>query len=137
MKPESETILEGLFRHSRQLASEIEQDAAEMYGGVPYRFATLGERPDLFVLSALADYLACRPGSLDPRTAELVAMTAAAAADAPGCLRLHMLAAHREGASRAEIRDCLIIASVIGQAGVQARSFRILDELPGEGRTRA
>ena len=135
MTPESETILAGLFGHSRQLAGEIEQDAAAMYGGVPYRFTTLKERPDLFVLSALADYLACRPESLDPKTAELIAMTAAAAANAPDCLRLHMRAAQREGASRRAIRDCLIIASVIRQASVQARSFRVLDELPGEGST--
>jgi 4-carboxymuconolactone decarboxylase len=135
MKPESETILEGFFGRSQQLASEIEQDAAEMYGDVPFRFATLRERPDLFVLSALADYLACRPESLDPKTAELIAMTAAAAANAPDCLRIHMRAAQKEGASRHEIRDCLIIASVISQAGVQGRSFRILDELPGEGST--
>ena len=130
MKPESETILEGFFGRSRQLASEIEQDAAEMYGEAPFRFATLRERPDLFVLSALADYLACRPESLDPRTAELIAMTAAAAANAPDCLRIHMLAARNEGASREAIRDCLIIASVIRQASVQGRSFRILDEPP-------
>ena len=136
MKPESETILEGFFGRSRQLASDIEQDAAEMYGEAPFRFATLRERPDLFVLSALADYLACRPESLDPKTAELIAMTAAAAANAPDCLRIHMLAARNEGASREAIRDCLIIASVIRQASVQGRSFRILDELPGEDSTR-
>jgi len=134
MKPESETILAGLFGRSRELAGEIEQDAAAMYGGVPYRFRTLKERPDLFVLSALADYLACRPESLDPKTAELIALTAAAAANAPDCLRLHMRAAQKEGASRQAIRDCLIIASVIRQASAQARAFRILDELPGEGR---
>ncbi len=136
MKPESETILAGLFGRSRELAGEIEQDAAAMYGGVPYRFTTLKERPDLFVLSALADYLALRPESLDAKTAELIAMTAAAAANAPDCLRIHMLAARNEGASRQAIRDCLIIASMIRQASVQGRSFRILDELPGEDSTR-
>jgi AhpD family alkylhydroperoxidase len=133
MKPESETILAGLFGHSQQLAGEIEQDAAAMYGGVPYRFSTLKERPDLFVLSTLADYLTLRPASLDAKTAELIAMTAAAAANAPDCLRIHMRAAQKEGASRQTIRDCLIIASVIRQASVQARSFRVLDELPDEG----
>lgn len=133
MKPESETILAGLFGRSRELVGEIEQDTAAMYGSVPYRFTTLKERPDLFVLSALADYLALRPESLDPKTAELIAMTAAAAANAPDCLRLHMRAAEREGASRPEIRDSLIIASVIRQASVQARSFRNLDEVSGEG----
>jgi hypothetical protein len=45
-----------------------------------------------------------------------------------------MAAARREGASRQAIRDCRIIASVIGQAGMQGRSFRVLDELPGGGR---
>ena len=85
MKPESETILGGFLGRSPQLAAEIEQDAAEIYGAVPYRFTVLKERPDLFVLSALADYLACRPESLDPRTAELIAMTAAAAAISRCC----------------------------------------------------
>jgi alkylhydroperoxidase/carboxymuconolactone decarboxylase family protein YurZ len=133
MKPESETILASLFGRSLILAGEIEQDAAAMYGGIPYRFTTLKERPDLFVLSALAAYLALRPVSLDPKTTELIAMTAVAAANAPDCLRLQMLAAQKKGATCPEIRDCLIIASVIRQASVQARSFRILDDLQDEG----
>lgn len=107
-----------------------------MLGVVPFIFSTLKERPDLFVLSSLADYRACRPESLDPKTAELVALTAAAAANAPDCLRVHMSAARMEGASRQEIRDCLIIASVIAKTGVLARSFRILEDLPGGSSTR-
>lgn len=62
-------------------------------------------------------------------------MTAAAAAIAPDCPRLHMRASQKEGASRQAIRDCLIIASVIRRASVQSRSFRILDELQDEGST--
>ena len=125
MKPESATILEEFLRHSDTMTSEIEQDAEEMLGVVPFIFRTLKERPHLFVLSALADFLACRPESLDAKTAELVAMTAAAASNAPDCLRVHIAAARKEGASREEIRDCLVIASVIGKTAVQARSLRI------------
>jgi AhpD family alkylhydroperoxidase len=106
MTPESGTVLDGFFRHSRQLAVEIEQDAVALYVDAPYRFAALKELPDLFVLPALADYLACRPESLDPMTAEPVVLTAAAAASAPDCLRVHMAAARREGTSRQAIRDC-------------------------------
>jgi AhpD family alkylhydroperoxidase len=131
MKPESAMILEEFLRHSDTLTREIEQDAEEMLGVVPFIFRTLKERSDLFVLSALGDYLACRPGSLDAKTAELVAMTAAAAANAPDCLRVHIAAARKEGASREQIRDCLIIASVIGKTTVLARSLRILDEQQG------
>lgn len=87
MKPESATILEEFLRHSNTMTGEIEQDAEAMLGVVPFIFRTLKKRPDLFVLSALADYLACRPESLDAKTAELVAMTAAAAANAPYCLQ--------------------------------------------------
>jgi AhpD family alkylhydroperoxidase len=131
MKPESATILEEFLRHSSTLTDEIEQDVAEMLGVVPFIFRTLKERPDLFVLSALGDYLACRPGSLDAKTAELVSITAAAAANAPDCLKVHIAAARKEGVSREEIRDCLIIASVIGKTAVLARSLRIFEEQQG------
>lgn len=128
MNAESATIVQEFLSHSRELTSEIERDTKEMIGVVPFIFQTLKERPDLFVLSSLADFSACRPGSLDAKTAELVALTAAAASNAPDCLRVHISAAHQEGASHDEIRDCLIIASVIGKTSVLARSFRILEE---------
>jgi len=131
MRPESLNILEEFQRRSNTLIDEIEQDAEEMLGAIPFIFRTLKERPDLFVLSALADFLACRPESLDAKTAELVALTAAAAANAPDCLRVHIAAARKEGASREEIRDCLIIASLIGKTAIQARSLRIFEEQLG------
>lgn len=133
MNAEPATILQEFLSHSQELTSEIERDTKEMIGVVPFIFQTLKERPDLFVLSALADLYACRPGSLDAKTAELVALTAAAASNAPDCLRVHISAAHQEGASREEIRDCLIIASVIGKTGVLARSLRILQETTPAG----
>lgn len=128
MNAESATIVQEFLSHSRELTSEIERDTEAMIGVVPFIFQTLKERPDLFVLSALADLHACRPESLDAKTAELVALTAAAASNAPDCLGVHISAAHQEGASREEIRDCIIIASVIGKTGVLARSLRILQE---------
>lgn len=132
MNPDTAEIIEEFLSHSRVLTSEIERDTEEMLGVTPFIFDTLKERPDLFVLSALGDYYACRPDSLDAKTAELIALTAAAASNAPDCLRVHIAAAGKEGASRDEIRDCLIIASVIGKSGVLARSLRILQENTSE-----
>lgn len=136
MKPDSAAIMREFLSHSGDLADDIERETEEILGTIPFIFRTLKERPDLFVLSGFADFLACRPESLDPKTAELVALTAAAACNAPDCLKVHISAARTEGASHDEIRDCLIIASVIGKTSVLARSLRILEkdgarEVPG------
>jgi len=131
MKPDSTAILGEFLSHSAELTDEIERNTEEMLGTIPFIFRTLKERPDLFVLSGFAEFLACRPESLDHKTAELIALTAAAACNAPDCLKLHISAAQKEGASHDEIRDCLIIASVIGKTSVLARSLRIFGEQLG------
>jgi len=128
MKPDTEAILREFLSHSGELADESDRDTEELLGIIPFIFRTLKERPDLFVLSGFADFFACRPDSLDAKTAELVALTAAAACNAPDCLKVHISTARKEGASHEEIRDCLIIASVIGKTGVLARSLRALEK---------
>ncbi len=118
--------------HREILIEEIKEDARGMLGGVPFIFGPMEERPDLFVFSAIGDYMACRPPGMDPRTAELIAVAAAASAGAPDCLRLHIRAAVKEGATTDEIRDVLLIAAVIGKGKVLAQSFRALGDVAGE-----
>ena len=108
------------WNHAPGLIEDIDADTEEMPGGSPSSSTTLKERPDLFIVSALADGKACRPESLDPGTAGLMAVTAAAAVGAPDYLRVHIRAALLAGASRDAIRDCLVIARVIGK-GENAR----------------
>ena len=133
MRPESLALLEELLSHAPGLIEDIDADTEEMLGTVPFIFAPMKERPDLFLFSALADWRACRPESLDARTAELMAVTAAAASGAPDCLKVHIRAALKEGASREEIRDCLFIAGVIGKTKILAAALRVFQEAAPEG----
>lgn len=106
-----------------------------MLGVVPFIFTMLRDRPEVFALSAIADYRISRPDSLDAKTAELVAIAAAAGAGADNCLKVHIGAALKEGASRDEILDVLLIAAMIGKTRVLASSLRQLREVCGESGT--
>ncbi len=132
-----QTVLQDIRNHAPDIADDIEDMSREVLGVVPRIFSTLRERPDMFVLSALADFSMCRPATLDAKTAELVAVASAASAGADNCLSVHIRAAVNAGASREEIRDTIFIASVIGKSRILAASVRVLDEvLPVTGDTK-
>jgi len=124
MKPENEKLVNDFLAHADDLGDEITGDVREMLGVVPFIFDVMRKRPEVFALSALADYRISRPGSLDPETAELVAVAAAAGAGAENCLKVHMGAALKEGASPEQVLDVLLIAGMIGKTGVLASSLR-------------
>ena len=133
MKPETEKMLNEFFDHADDLGDDVIEDIRELLGVVPFIFTVLREqRPEVFALSAIADYHISRPKSLDGKTAELVTMAAAAGAGADACLKVHMGAALREGASRDEILDVLQIAAMIGKTKVLASSLRTYREVCGE-----
>ncbi len=109
MKPENEKLIDDFLAHADDLGDDITEDVGGMLGVVPFIFPILRDRPDAFALSTIADYRISRPDSLDAKTAELVAVAAAAGAGADSCLKVHMGAALKEGASRDEILDVLLI----------------------------
>ena len=132
MKPENEKLIDDFLAHADDLGDDIVEDVREMLGVVPFIFTILRDRPDTFALSAIADYRISRPDSLDPKTAELIAVAAAAGAGAESCLKVHMGAALKEGATRDEILDTLLIAAMIGKTRVLASSLRRFREVCGE-----
>ncbi|MBP7410271.1 MAG: carboxymuconolactone decarboxylase family protein [Methanoculleus sp.] len=129
MKPDNEELINDFLAHADDLGDDITEDVKEMLGTVPFIFTILRDRPDTFALSAIADYRISRPASLDPKTAELIAVAAAAGAGADSCLKVHMGAALKEGASRDEILDTLLIAAMIGKTRVLASSLRRFREV--------
>jgi AhpD family alkylhydroperoxidase len=135
MKPENEKLVSEFLTHADDLGDDVIEDVQEMLGVVPFIFTILRDRPEAFALSAIADYRISRPDSLDARTAELVAVAAAAGAGAESCLRVHMGAALKEGASRDEIFDALLIAAMIGKTRVLASSLRQFREVCREEQT--
>ncbi|MCK9308353.1 MAG: carboxymuconolactone decarboxylase family protein [Methanoculleus sp.] len=132
MKPENEQLINDFLTHADDLGDDIVNDVEEMLGVVPFIFTILRDRPDIFALSAIADYRISRPDSLNAKTAELIAIAAAAGAGADSCLKVHMGAALKEGASRDEILDTLLIAAMIGKTRVLASSLRQFREVCSE-----
>ncbi len=135
MKPENKKLIDDSLAHANDLGDDVVEDVEGMLGVVPFIFSILQERPETFALSVVADYRTSRPESLDPKTAELIAVAAAAGAGADSCLKVHMGAALKEGASRDEILDTLLIAAMIGKTRVLASSLRRFREVCGEEQT--
>ncbi|NLA39153.1 MAG: carboxymuconolactone decarboxylase family protein [Methanomicrobiales archaeon] len=131
MKPETEKIIDEFLLHADDIGDEIVEEVKEMLGIVPFIFTILRDRPDIFALATIADYRTSRPESLDTKTAELISIAAAAAAGADSCLKVHIGAAMKEGASRDEILDTLLIAAMIGKTRVLASSLRLFRDVCG------
>jgi AhpD family alkylhydroperoxidase len=128
MKPENKVLIKSLLDQSLSLQEDILDDAEQMLGIVPFILRVMARRPEFMIFSALKDFYALRPKSLDARTAELLAVAAAAASGADKCLRVHMAAAERAGASEDEILDAVFIAANIGQTRVLASALRTFQQ---------
>jgi len=98
---------------------------------LPVGWRMMARRPEFVIFSSLKDFYALRPKSLDAKTAELLAVAAAASAGADKCLKVHIAAAEKAGASEDEILDAILIAAVIGQTRVLAESLRTFQEFEG------
>jgi 4-carboxymuconolactone decarboxylase len=128
MKPENKALIKSLLENSESLQEDIYADCEQMLGIVPFILRVMARRPEFMIFSALKDFYALRPKSLDAKTAELLAVAAAAASGADKCLRVHMAAAERAGASEDEILDAVFIAANIGQTRVLASALRTFQQ---------
>lgn len=131
MKPENKKLIQEFLENADSLGDDILEDSEEFFGCVPPILKIMRGRPEFFVFSCLKDFYALRPESLDEKTAELITVAAAASAGADKCLKVHMNAAKKAGASRDEILDTIFIACVIGQTKVLAPSLRTFREMLG------
>jgi len=129
MKPENRDLIRKFLESADSMGEDILEDSEELFGCVPPILRIMRERPEFFVFSSLKDFYAMSPESLDAKTAELVTIAAAAGAGAEKCLKVHINAALRAGATRDEILDVLFIASAIGQTRVLAPSLRTFHEI--------
>ncbi len=134
MKEENKDLIKALLANQDSLQEDIFADVEEMLGTVPFILRVMARRPEFMIFSSLKDFYALRPKSLDARTAELLAVAAAASAGADKCLKVHMGAAARAGASEDEILDAIFIAAIIGQTKVLASSLRAFQEFEGQER---
>jgi len=129
MKDATRKTVKIFLDHADAISDDVMEDTKEMLGTMPFIFPLQRERPENFALSALADYRTCRPEHLPPKIAELIAVAAAAGAGADNCLKVHINAARKEGATRDEIFDTIMIAGVIGKTKVLASSLRMMTDV--------
>lgn len=104
-------------------------------GSLGFILNVLKERPrnfNPFILKGMAIYK--EPKSLDRKTAELVAIGAAAALRCEHCLESHMHRARTEGASLDEIMDALLIAGAIADSSTLSVAFRKYKQLEGKSK---
>jgi AhpD family alkylhydroperoxidase len=128
MRKENQKALDDFLAHADAISEDILADTQEMLGSMPFILPLLRERPEYFALSSLADEMVCRPKYLSSKTAELVALAAAVSMGAEHCMKVHIRAAVKEGASRDEIYDTIMISALIGKTRVLAPAFRELFE---------
>ena len=116
-----------------KLTEALVEALIEQNGSLGYILNVLKERPrnfNPFILRGMAVYK--EPHSLDRKTAELVAIGAAAALRCEHCLEAHMHRAGAEGASLDEIMDALLIAGAIADSSTLSVAFRKFKQLEGK-----
>ena len=128
MRAENKALIKSLLEHSVAMQEDIFDDSQDMLGVVPFILEVMAQRPEFMIFSSLKDFYALRPRSLDAKTAELLAIAAAASAGADKCLKVHMGAATQAGASKDEVLDAIIIAAIIGQSRILASSLRTFQD---------
>ena len=106
MKPENKDLIKALLEHADSLQEDILDETEQMLGTVPFILQVMARRPEFMIFSALKDFYALRPKSLDPKTAELLAIAAAASTGADRCLKVHMSAASARGRERGRDPGC-------------------------------
>jgi len=128
MQVQNEEIVAEFLEHRDALSEDIMADVETMLGTRPFIYQVMRERPDTFALSTLADYHFSRPEHLSPKVAELIAIAAAAGGGAENCLKVHISAAQKEGATRDEIIDTIMITAMMGKTKVLASALRLVPE---------
>ncbi len=128
-----------LIREVKELLCkpELAEELAELHGGpnkeLGFLLKVMKERPrnfNPFLFKGMAIYK--EPSALDRKTAELVAVGAAAALHCEHCLEAHMKRAVDEGASLDEVMDVLLVAGAIAESSSLSVSLRKFKQLEGK-----
>ncbi len=117
--------------------AELTEALAELHkdrnGELGFLLNVMKERPrnfNPFILKGMSIYR--EPSILDRKTAELVAIGAAAALRCDHCLEAHMRRAMDRGASLAEIMDAILVAGAISESSTLSVAFRKYKQLEGK-----
>ncbi len=117
--------------------AELTEALAEMHkdknGELGFLLNVMKERPrnfNPFILKGMSIYR--EPAALDSKTAELVAVGAAAALRCDHCLEAHLRRAMDRGASLAEVMDAILVAGAISESSTLSVAFRKYKQVEGK-----
>lgn len=117
----------------KELSEALCEMITEQRGGLGFLLSMLSERPrtfNPFILKGLSIYR--EPAAIDTKTAELVAIAAAAALSCEHCLEVHIDRAVTEGATLDEIMDVMLITASIAESSTLSVAFRKLKQGAGK-----
>ena len=111
----------------REIVDNILARAKEEYGFVPLVTEVMSERPDMIIpYSQMSANLLFRPHHMDRRTAELAAISAAAALGSENCLNVHIRQAMNLGVSAEAVMEALLISSFMSMNCSNSVALRCL-----------
>ena len=125
---DTKTLLE-----KKELAEALAELHAGKNGELGFLLKVMKERPrnfNPFLFKGMAIYK--EPSALDRKTAELVAVGAAAALRCDHCLEAHLHRALDEGASLEELMDAILVAGAISESSTLSVAFRKYKQLEGK-----
>ncbi len=125
-KTRLEQIQALLRENSEETRDAVLDFFKQEYGGTGFLARTLAEeRPEEFVRYALrVDRLLGAPRALDPRTAELVALGAAAAVQCDHCIKAHIGSARANGATWDQVLDAILVGAHVAESSALAVALR-------------
>jgi len=119
----------GLSIEEGKKVKAILRDYEEKMGKIPEVVKLSTSRPDILIpMSELAERLLLDPKELDKKTAELVAVSAAAAIGCRPCIEFHIDVAVKNGATFDELYEVIMISSLMAQSSVQAEALRVFQQ---------
>lgn len=120
---------------NEKLAEELAQSIEEQRGHLGFLLNTLRRRHRTFspyVLKGISVYR--EPAAIDRKTAELAAISAAAALRCEHCLDAHMTRAVEEGASLDEILDVMLVSAAICESSTLSVALRKFLQFEGRAK---
>jgi AhpD family alkylhydroperoxidase len=125
----SRKSIKSLMKQDPEKAAEIILDAVKQDEPVPYVYKALARRPDLLLTTVEQGKTISKPKFISPKTAQLVAVSAAAALRCKPCLNLHIEEALRKGSTPDEVFEAIFIAGLISKASTLADSLREFESI--------
>ncbi len=117
----------------RKIAEEVKRRLAYLemeFGEVPLLAQELSSYPDIFLPhTELMNQVLLNPKHLDKKTAELAAIAAGTALGGEHCLAVHLRQAQRNGASKDELVEAMMVGAVMSMTVSQSVGLRKIKEL--------